>query len=201
MPCPFGERSLPDSGVPKGAQRAGRAGLDPKVAPWGRGEREKTPVKLWGMALIVLSGLLAGLLVASRLKRRVRLLLDLKALLQGFSTGIRFCSGSLSELIVEHQESPFCRQAEREPEFPEDPAAPWNRQAGFCCGRPETWNGIRGWCGGWGSAIPKGSWSISPCTSLVGTPAGAGSGRSSSEMPCTGCLRAFSGIVLSLLLL
>ena len=80
-------------------------------------------MKLWGMALIVLSGLLAGLLVASRLKRRVRLLLDLKALLQGFSTGIRFCSGSLSELIVEHQESPFCRQAEREPEFPEDPAA------------------------------------------------------------------------------
>ena len=66
---------------------------------------------------------MAGLLTASRLKRRVRLLLDLKALLQGFSTGIRFCSGSLSELIVEHQESPFCRQAEREPEFPEDPAA------------------------------------------------------------------------------
>ena len=80
-------------------------------------------MKLWGMALIVLSGLLAGLLTASRLKRRVRLLLDLKALLQGFSTGIRFCSGSLSELIVEHQESPFCRQAEREPEFPEEPAA------------------------------------------------------------------------------
>ena len=79
-------------------------------------------MKLWGMALIVLSGLLAGLLAASRLKRRVRLLHDLQALLQGFSTGIRFCSGSLSELIVEHQESPFCRQAEREPEFPEDPA-------------------------------------------------------------------------------
>ena len=35
VPGPFGERSLPDAGVPKGAQRAGRAGLDPKGGPLG----------------------------------------------------------------------------------------------------------------------------------------------------------------------
>ena len=39
-------------------------------------------MKLLGGALIILSGLLAGVLGAVRLRRRARLLLDLKAMLQ-----------------------------------------------------------------------------------------------------------------------
>lgn len=75
-----------------------------------------------GASLLVLSGLMAGVLGAIRLKRRVRLLLDLKSLLQEFQTGIRYAAGSLPELILERLDSPFCRLAEREGEFLLDPA-------------------------------------------------------------------------------
>ena len=44
-------------------------------------------MKLLGAVLLVASGLLAGLAGAARLKRRARLLLDLKTLLQAFQTG------------------------------------------------------------------------------------------------------------------
>lgn len=54
---------------------------------------------------------------ALRLKRRVRLLLDLKSLLQAFQTGIRYGGGSLPELILERQDSSFCRLAERDGDF------------------------------------------------------------------------------------
>lgn len=70
-----------------------------------------------GVLLVIVSGLLAGLLGAIRVKRRARLLLDLKKMLQGFQTGIRFSAGTLSELILEQQDSKFCRVAERDGDF------------------------------------------------------------------------------------
>lgn len=79
-------------------------------------------MKLLGAALLVLSGLIAGIAGAGRLKRRVRLLLDLKALMQAFQTGIRYAAGSLAELILERQDSSFCRLAERDGDFLWDPS-------------------------------------------------------------------------------
>ncbi len=79
-------------------------------------------MELLGAALLILSGLLAGVLGAARLKRRVRLLLDLKSLMQAFQTGIRYAAWSLPELILERQDSVFCRLAERDGEFLFDPA-------------------------------------------------------------------------------
>lgn len=88
-------------------------------------------MELLGAVLLILSGLLAGILAAARLKRRVRLLLDLKVLLQGFQTGIRYAAGSVAELILERQDSPFCRLAERDGEFLLDPVKALGR-AGEC---------------------------------------------------------------------
>ena len=71
-------------------------------------------MKLLGAVLLVASGLLAGLAGAARLKRRARLLLDLKTLLQAFQTGIRYAAESLAGLVLENQASRFCRLAERD---------------------------------------------------------------------------------------
>ena len=68
-------------------------------------------MKLLGAVLLVASGLLAGLAGAARLKRRARLLLDLKTLLQAFQTGIRYAAESLAGLVLENQASRFCRLA------------------------------------------------------------------------------------------
>jgi hypothetical protein len=99
---------------------------------------------------------LAGILAAGRLKRRVRLLLDLKALLQGFQTGIRYTAGSVAELILEREGSPFCRLAERDGEFLLDPVGALSR-AGECL----LWDGgdlewYRGFTAGLGVSDTQG---------------------------------------------
>ena len=92
-------------------------------------------MKLLGGALIILSGLLAGMLGAVRLRRRARLLLDLKAMLQRFQTGIRYAAESLPEMILDLQSSRFCRLAERDGEFLTDPARALER-----AGRTLLWD-------------------------------------------------------------
>lgn len=119
-------------------------------------KEEMCAVKLLGAALLILSGLLAGILAAGRLKRRVRLLLDLKALFQAFQTGIRYAAGSVAELILEREESPFCRLAERDGEFLLDPVKALGR-AGECL----LWDGgdlelYRGFVEGLGVSDTKG---------------------------------------------
>ena len=84
-------------------------------------------MKLLGAVLLVASGLLAGLAGAARLKRRARLLLDLKTLLQAFQTGIRYAAESLAGLVLENQASRFCRLAERDSQFLSDPAGALER--------------------------------------------------------------------------
>ena len=84
-------------------------------------------MKFLGAVLLVASGLLAGLAGAARLKRRARLLLDLKTLLQAFQTGIRYAAESLAGLVLENQASRFCRLAERDSQFLSDPAGALER--------------------------------------------------------------------------
>ena len=84
-------------------------------------------MKLLGAVLLVASGLLAGLAGAARLKRRARLLLDLKTLLQASQTGIRYAAESLAGLVLENQTSRFCRLAERDSQFLSDPAGALER--------------------------------------------------------------------------
>lgn len=84
-------------------------------------------MELIGAGLVLFSGLLAGILAAARLQRRARLLLDWMTLLQNFQTGIRYSAGSLRELILERQESRFCRLAERDGEFLIDPVGALSR--------------------------------------------------------------------------
>ena len=79
-------------------------------------------MKLAGAILLVLSGVIGGALGAARLQRRVRMLRDLKMLMQAFQTGIRFAAASLPELILEYQDFPFCRLAEKDGEFLLNPA-------------------------------------------------------------------------------
>ena len=114
----------------------------PRFALWDAKRLERSPqssprqgstkgvgnaVKLIGAGLVLFSGLLAGILAAARLQRRARLLLDWMTLLQNFQTGIRYSAGSLRELILERQESRFCRLAERDGEFLIDPVGALSR--------------------------------------------------------------------------
>ena len=79
--------------------------------------------------------MLAGALGAARLRRRARLLLELKAMLQRFQTGIRYAAESLPEMILEQENCRFCRMAERDGEFLTDPAGALER-----AGRALLWD-------------------------------------------------------------
>ncbi|MGI6255367.1 MAG: stage III sporulation protein AB [Acutalibacter sp.] len=70
-----------------------------------------------------------------RLRRRARLLLDWKAMLQRFQTGIRYAAESLPEMILELESSRFCRLAEQDGEFLMDPAGALER-----AGRALLWD-------------------------------------------------------------
>src|SRR5699024_5288498 len=108
--------------LPGGARR----GRWQPWCPWAR-KGVGAAMKVLGAVLLVASGLLAGLAGAARLKRRARLLLDLKTMLQAFQTGIRYAAESLAGLVLENQASRFCRLAERDSQFLSDPAGALER--------------------------------------------------------------------------
>lgn len=48
-------------------------------------------------------------------------------MLQAFQTGIRFAAGTLRELVLDQQDSPFCKLAERDGQFLQDPVGALER--------------------------------------------------------------------------
>lgn len=77
-------------------------------------------MKLLGAMLVVFSGLLWGGIGVSNLKKRERLLLDLKKMMQSIKTNISYSSRPLPELLY-REDSCFCQKAAKEGCFLSDP--------------------------------------------------------------------------------
>lgn len=73
-----------------------------------------------GGVLLVCSGLLWGLYKARELVVRERVLTELRKMMQGLETGIRYSASPLGDL-VRQGESPFCKEAVGLAVFPQDP--------------------------------------------------------------------------------
>ncbi len=77
-------------------------------------------IKLAGSLLLMTSGLLWGLGRSWELLRRERLLTEWQQLIEHLKTGISYCQRPLGELIG-GEDSPFCREALKDPAFHRDP--------------------------------------------------------------------------------
>lgn len=78
-------------------------------------------MKALGMVMLVLGGFLLGLGRAGELKRRVSLLTELLALMQGLRAEIAWSARPLQEILA-LDESCFCKEARAREDFQENPA-------------------------------------------------------------------------------
>ena len=159
-------------------------------------------MKLAGAILLVLSGVIGGALGAARLQRRVRMLRDLKMLMQAFQTGIRFAAASLPELILEYQDFPFAVWRRRTGSFSSIPPEPWRGRGVPFCGTMGTGRCIKALSRGWASATFRARWSIWSCTALFWSRGWSRLGRRAKQKSKVFvALGLFAGVTLSLLLL
>ncbi len=105
-----------------------------------------------GMLLVLLSGLCLGLSRASELKRREKLLIDLKRMIQALRTGIEFSARPLEELINGLEEFPFCRLARKESMFLAEPKAALEQAGEKLLKTPEDLELYRGFVRGLGES-------------------------------------------------
>ena len=90
------------------------------------------------------------------MRRRARLLLELRVLLQSLQTGIRYSSGSLSELILDRQEFQLCRGAERSEHFLWDPVRALEEAGRELLWEPGDWDWYQGFLRGLGVSDTQG---------------------------------------------